>query len=840
MSIIYKRPIVSFCIMLISGIITAFLSDSLLLVLSVFVLLLVLLLNIRKVLENGVLVPAVMLAFFLLGSLEFLMTDRIQLNAFADINGNDVKVRGFIVSEPELKNGKVVYTVKVAGIQKGYGESFEKTGGKILLSTLPDDEAGFFDFGREITFEGVLTQPKGVRNPGGFDYRRHLAQKGVGASVFAYPYSIEAGKGKKGNFLVQTGLSIRNSIVRVIQRSLPRQQAGLLNGMLIGYREGLSEEVQEAFSNAGLTHIMAVSGANVAFLILPLSFLLKLLHIRKNIANIIIIAFLVMFVYITGFEPSVLRAVLMADVLLVAAVLYREPDVYAALAVSCIILLAASPGMLFNIGFQLSYGATLGIVMLYKNISKLMFCRFIPKKAVEVLSATVAAQLGVLPLTLIHFNKLSLISVIPNILAAPLLELITILGTLMAVFGQFSIALSQLIGYLNNVFLSALLYITKWSSSVPFASVRTVTPPVFLAILYYTCVWFILWYKPLKGIRVRFHHAAAAVTAAAVVAMAFSFIPGGLEVVFLDVGEGDSAFIRTYAGRTVLIDGGGSTNPNMTSKVGEQTVVPFLLDRGVMNLDAVIATHPHADHTQGLKDVLKLVKVERLIIPSLSDNSEFSGLLGVSEARGIPVARCSKGDVIRLDEKTTLRVLSPVRDCEVNADALNNTSLVLKLCYGKTSVLFTGDAEMEVEEELVSEAGKMEADSGTKAGGKTVTDSSIQAGGNTAFPAGNLNAAENSNAAGSASDMYLAADVIKIAHHGSTSSTSADFLDLVDPKAAVISVGKNNFGHPSEQTLGLLEERGVECFRTDECGAVILKSDGKTIKINRTVEEKAG
>ncbi len=262
MSIIYKRPIVSFCIMLIAGIITVFLSDSLLLVFSLFILLLVLLFAFRKVLVDGVFVPATMLAFFLLGSLEFLVTDHIQLNSFAGFNGSEVTVRGFIASEPEVKNGKVTYTVKVTGIRKSYGGSFEKTGGKILLSTLPGKDQGFFDYGRGITFEGALTQPKGVRNPGGFDYRRYLAQKGVGASVFAYPYAIEAGEGKKGDFLVQAGLSVRNRIVDVIERSLPRQQAGLMNGMLIGYREGLSEEVQEAFSNAGLTHIMAVSIIN--------------------------------------------------------------------------------------------------------------------------------------------------------------------------------------------------------------------------------------------------------------------------------------------------------------------------------------------------------------------------------------------------------------------------------------------------------------------------------------------------------------------------------------------------------------------------------------------------
>ena len=812
MSIIYKRPIVSFCIMLIAGILSVYLTDSLLFVICMSVLLAVLYAVFSKAPVKGAFIPAAMLAFYLLGAVEFLALDHAQLNAFDDYNGNGVKVRGYIASEPVQKNGKVTYVVRVSGIGKGYFDAgLVEKGGKILLSTLPDANTSFFDYGREITFEGVLTQPKGVRNPGGFDYRRYLAQQGVGASVFSYPYAIGTGAGKRGNFLIQAGLTVRGRIVDVIKKSLPHQQAGLLNGMLIGYREDLSEEVQEAFSNAGLTHIMAVSGANVAFLILPLSFLLKLLHIKKKTANIMIIAFLGMFVFVTGFEPSVLRAVLMADVLLVSAVLYREPDVYAALAVSCIILLAASPGMLFNIGFQLSYGATLGIVMLYKNINKLISCRYIPGKAAEV-----AAQLGVLPVTLIYFNRLSLVSVISNILAAPLLELITILGMLMALLGQFSIALSQLIGYLNNVFLSALLYITRWSASVPFASIRTVTPPVMLAVVYYIFVWLLLWYKPMKGIRIRLRHAAALITAAALLFVGFNLRPGRLEVVFLDVGEGDSAFIRTSMGKMVVIDGGGSANPAVASKVGEQTVVPFLLDSGVMNLDAVIATHPHADHTQGLEDVLEVMKAKRLIIPSLSEDSGFSALMGISEARGIPVARCSRGDVIRLDDSTTLEVLSPAYGFEVNSETLNNTSLVLKLCYGQTSVLFTGDAEKEAEAELVGEAG------------------GIETGGETADTAGNQNTAASVNS------MDLNADIIKIAHHGSASSTSKPFLEKVGPKAAVISVGKNNFGHPSGQTLGLLEDEGVKCFRTDECGAIILESDGKSIRINRTVKEKAG
>ena len=258
----------------------------------------------------------------------------------------------------------------------------------------------------------------------------------------------------------------------------------------------------------------------------------------------------------------------------------------------------------------------------------------------------------------------------------------------------------------------------------------------------------------------------------------------------MDVGEGDSNFIRTYAGKTVLIDGGGSANPDRTSKVGETVIVPFLLDSGVSRLDAVIATHPHADHIQGLRDVLEQMKVGRLILPSLADESGFAGLIQAAEAKNVPVSVCSKGETIRLDDRTYLQVLSPELKCSVQDASLNNASLVLKLCYGQTAVLFTGDAETEVEEKLLENA------------------------------------------------SVLSADVIKIAHHGSLSSTGRAFLEKVTPRAAIISVGKNNFGHPSPVTMALLEQSNVNCFRTDECGAVLLKSDGRNVKIKRTVAGK--
>ena len=222
-----------------------------------------------------------------------------------------------------------------------------------------------------------------------------------------------------------------------------------------------------------------------------------------------------------------------------------------------------------------------------------------------------------------------------------------------------------------------------------------------------------------------------------------------------------------------------------------------MLDSGICSLDAVIATHPHSDHIQGLGDVLKGLGTKRLIIPSIENDAGFEELLSTAGSKNIPVTRCSEGDRIRLDDRTVMQVLNPPGNWPGDEESFNNASLVLKLSYGHTSILFTGDVEAEVEERIVSSG----------------TEDNIDV-------------------------SLLDVDVLKVAHHGSAYSSGKAFLDAVDPQAAIISVGRNNFGHPSEKVLNLLKESNVECFRTDECGAVVLKSDGSSIKIRRTVRGK--
>jgi competence protein ComEC len=232
--------------------------------------------------------------------------------------------------------------------------------------------------------------------------------------------------------------------------------------------------------------------------------------------------------------------------------------------------------------------------------------------------------------------------------------------------------------------------------------------------------------------------------------------------------------------------GGGSNNPEKRSSVGENIVVPFLLDNGITSLDMVVATHGHDDHVQGLTDVLENLKVKKLLLPDINNNEGLESLIELAEKKKIHIVRCADRDLIHLDKNTLLYVLNPPLnsagdDASINKASLNNTSLVLKLQYKDLKVLFTADAEKEVEERLLRE------------------------------------------------DKDLFADVLKVGHHGSETSTSQAFLESVNPNAAVISVGKNNFGHPSEEVMCRLEEADIKIFRTDLDGAItIRKGLGKT------------
>lgn len=724
---------------------------------------------------------------YIFGGLYYLHTYNQNANKFSKYAGEQVCIKGYIDSAPNADSSKVVYQLKTEEVYLQGHKETDKVKGKIMLS-MPSQNSDFIDYGREITVSGTLNIPKDRTNPAGFSYRSYLNHNGISATIFVMDYNISIGDKNKGNLLIQLGLDLRARIVNVINRSLPPQQAGLLNGMLIGYKQDLSQEVQDAFSASGLSHIMAVSGSNVGFIVLPLVFLFKKLKIRQKYANISIMAILILFTLITGFEPSVLRAVIMAIVILSGQIIWRDTEIFTSIAFAALVLLLYNPGILFNIGFQLSFAATISLVLFYKNLKQMLSFKFIPSFIADVLAATISAQIGVLPITVFYFNTVSVVSIISNLLVVPIVEFITILGSLMAILGQIHIVFSILLGYVNNVLLSFVLFVTKVSADMPWAVKTLVTPSFVMVICYYAVIMYFFWYRPKYNAKINLKYCLVAVLLIFGTFLYSALIPKGLDVVFLDVGQGDSAFIRTSKGKTILIDGGGysSASANSTS-VGENIVIPFLLDYGIDKLDLVIATHGHDDHIQGLIPVMKKMKVGNLIMPQIPLDSGLKKIYDIAQKEKIKVQMCAKGDVIKLDNLTHLDVLWPKEEAFIQESASNNNSLVLKLHYGKVKILFTGDIEKEAEELIVED------------------------------------------------NVDLKSDVLKVAHHGSDTSTTVTFLERTNPDIAVISVGKNNFGHPSKAVLNIIEERQIMKFRTDYDGAIVLKTYGRDIKIKRTV-----
>lgn len=745
-------------------------------------------------------------AFFLLGAAVYTETERHMTEKTEYYIGKAIRVEGYVDGTPEINEYGMRFILKVKNIaifdsdvlkniekidtDETYAVNFKT---QVLVSGNQSPEIRYGDY---IIVTGSMTRPERQRNPGGFDNRLYLAQKRVCSIVRASGENLAMTGENKANLLIKTGYVLRDSIVDTVNRCMPAQHAALLNGMLIGYREDLGEEVEKAFRDAGLLHIMAVSGANVAFIVLPLLFVFKRFGLNKIASCSLIIAFLAVFTCVTGFEPSVVRAVIMADTVLVGRMLRRETDIYTSISFAALLMLLYNPFILFNTGFQLSYAATISLCLFYANIKKALAGVRLPvitrlaetarlsettklpvaarltETIKDTLAGTLAAQLGVLPLSASYFNSISLISLFSNLVVVPLTGIITIIGLFMAFAGSVWLIPARIMGHVNYSLLSIILYTVKYSSRVPFAAVNTPRPSAFFIISYYFCLFLFIWFFPNLSVRKKYVARAASIIFSAFIAVSAlkAFMPKPLKVVFIDVGNGDSIYIETPNNLRMLVDGGNGGK-----------VIPCLLYHGTFKLDIVFATHDHADHIGGLPEVLEQIDVANLILPGHTHQPDFEILTDIAEKKGIKVHYLNAGDTIVGRGDLRIEAVHPGTDASFEG---NNGSLVLRLLYGEAEILFTGDIESEAEGTILTE------------------------------------------------NWDINADIMKIPHHGSRTSSTDEFLDRVNPKAAVISAG-GMYGHPSLEIVDRLRVYGIQVFRTDSDGAIILETDGRKIWIKR-------
>lgn len=620
------------------------------------------------------------------------------------------------------------------------------------------------EYGDLIKIKGEYSAPEVARNYKGFDYSQYLKTLNIYGTI-----KVEESKIINKNQLSPILISINNIKEKMIDnanRNMPKRTANLLLGILIGERDNIQEDIIESFRTANLSHILAVSGAHTSYIILGITYLISKSKTPKRIGYIITIINLLIFIIITGASYSVVRACIMAIVVIGAKICYRKENFFTSICISLIIILIQNPFAINDIGLKLSFMGTAGIVIFNKSITNFFIKLKIKQKIAEALSVTFSAQLMIMPITILNFNTISLTFFISNILASPLLGIIIIFGFISIFISSILNPISKVLFLILHIFLELLILVSKVTEKIPGSSILVKTPNILFAIVYYILILFFNYFFVIKQNPTRrFHKKIIKIitiknikNAFKVIAVVFlimllltrivRIINPTLKIYFIDVGQGDSTLIVTPKNKKILIDGGeGKTN----------VLFQYLLDRRINKIDYIIISHFDSDHCNGLIEIIEKMRVENIVMSKQSKESEeYKKILEIIKQKNIKVSSVKAEDKIIIEKNLYTKILNPAEKFEFQD--LNNNAIVAKLVYKNFSMLFTGDIEKA--EENLAKKYKNE----------------------------------------------LKSTILKVAHHGSKTSTSEEFLKYVEPQIALIGVGKNNkFGHPNQITIEKLK-----------------------------------
>ncbi|HZK40878.1 MAG TPA: DNA internalization-related competence protein ComEC/Rec2 [Atribacterota bacterium] len=682
---------------------------------------------------------------------------------------------------------KISFKVKASQIERG--DYAIGTQGLILVNTYLGDCP--YKYGDVLKIKGKLEKPIGQKNFGEFDYELYLARERIFTCLNIWQEKdIQKIGEDDSSFLVTFSLSARNKIKEVTKLTLPPPYSYLLIGMLLGEKAFIPADLKEVFAEAGIMHILAVSGLHVGIIAMALLFFLSMLRLPKKPKLLILISILIMYASITGFRPSVLRATIMFILLIGGKLINRSRNLNISLFFAAFLILLSNPLILYDAGFLLSFIVTFFII----NLAPILQGLF-SKVVVWItnpLAVSTAAWIGIFPLSAYFFTKVSMISIVSNIFIIPLTGIAVILGFVTFFVGLISISLASMIAGINYLILNLITLIAKSFSSLPFAFIYVAQPSVIVIILYYLMVLFIIEMFCKKTLSQKIKKKAGLIVLSLILLIIIVqvFYPvDDLKVNFINVGEGDCILIEAPGKTNILIDGGGT--PLSDFDVGSKIVVPYLRRKGINEIDLLILTHPHIDHLEGVLPVLEELKVDAVLDSGLNcDLSEYEEFISVIQAKDIPYHKAKAVDNIIFNNSLEIFLLNPLYDSDSYDESdFNNASIVVKLFYKDADFLFSGDIEESAEKKLL------------------------------------------------VWQNILQSDILKVGHHGSSTSTTLEFLDKVNPSIAVITVGKNNFGHPSQKIIERLEDKNIQIYRTDKDGTIVIRTNGqqywiKTLKGN--------
>ena len=378
----------------------------------------------------------IFIVFYLISYFQISYLEQSFNKKYENVEG-EIRAIATIISNPTVKEYKTSYTIKIDSINGS--KSYKNT--KLLLNVKKEDKEIKYSYGNKIYFTGEFEKPSVQRNEGGFDYKEYLKTKGIYGIVNVESNKAKILKENNVNFISKFANIVSSKIEEQANKLFDEQEASLLTGILTGNKSNLDEDIEEAFRDSNLSHMLAVSGAHVSYVIMAITYTITITKVGKRKGKIVTIILLLFFILITGKTASVTRACYSAIYIILASLFHKRVNVWSSISISMLFLIVSNPYCIFDIGFQLSYGGTIGIIIFYKPLKQYFIknkeveeikvkekLRKIKTRLQEIILLTISANIVIIPITMFHFNTISFTFVISNILASPFMGILVLLG----------------------------------------------------------------------------------------------------------------------------------------------------------------------------------------------------------------------------------------------------------------------------------------------------------------------------------------------------------------------------------------------------------------------------
>lgn len=646
---------------------------------------------------------------------------------------------------------------------------------KGILVYLDKSERNAIKIGQRAEICGKARLFEEASNPGQFDMRRYRYIHGIDFSLMD---AKVVSAGKKYDVLREELQGLRERMAHIYEEIYDEEDEGIAKAMVLGDREGLPDSVRSLYQAVGISHILSISGLHIGVIGVGIYRGLMKLRLKRTAAGAMSMVLITLYAQLTGGAASVVRASVMLSVCIAAEMIGRKSDILSSMSLSLMVILISEPLLVYDSGFLLSFGAVSGIGIISPILKHL-----IPRADDKRLSGVVASlsvSIFTLPMILYFFYQFPLFSILINLLIVPLMGILLMLLMASGLLGLLMLRAGVVFAMPSITIFHIIKKLAELDASLPFNQLVTGKPAIWKIILYYLmlgCVVVLFKYRDkVKKVRLK-----SLLILMAMLGLMFAKERRKLEIMSIDVGQGDSALVAS-ADTTFLIDCGSTDIKN----VAKYRVIPCLKAVGIGEVDYAVMTHSDADHVNGFLEIFSMpeyqgIKIKNLIMPQIKARDEaYEEVRKAAEKHGVKVIFMKRGDAIK-SGKLMVKCIHPAADYE--PEDANSYSTVLDVRYGDFSALFTGDVQGSGEEAVTN----------------------------------------------SCAERYT---LLKAAHHGSKNSDKEAFLKKAMPKITFISCGKNNsYGHPHRETLERLKDVGTKIYVTKDSGALALFTDGKKIRI---------